>query len=120
YLNDLTGDTLAGNKLSLAPEWTATAAVEYEQPLRDAGRLSLRVEYNYRSRFFYTKENDPLYAQDGFGLLNAFLRFEPTSGRWYVFASGRNLTDQDYFNQVFLQSTPGYPDTYEIGFGYRF
>jgi hypothetical protein len=31
--------------------------------------------------------------------------------------SGRNLTDEDYFNQVFLQSSPGYPDTYELGFG---
>lgn len=120
YRNDFTGDTLSGNKVSRAPEWIASAAIDYERPLRDAGRLSLRIEYNYRSRFFYTKENDPLYAQDGFGLLNAFLRFEPTSAQWYVFASGRNLTDQDYFNQVFLQSSPGYPDTYEIGFGYRF
>ena len=39
---------------------------------------------------------------------------------WYLFASGRNLTAEDYFNQVFFQSSPGYPDTYEVGAGYRF
>ena len=32
----------------------------------------------------------------------------------------KNLTDEDYFNQVVLQSSPGYPDTYEIGAGIRF
>jgi hypothetical protein len=40
--------------------------------------------------------------------------------KWYVFASGRNLTNQDYFNAIFLQSSPGYPDTYEMGVGYHF
>ena len=55
-----------------------------------------------------------------FGLWNVFLRFEPAGDQWYVFASGRNLGNEDYFNQVFLQASPGYPDTYEGGFGYRF
>jgi iron complex outermembrane recepter protein len=119
YRNERTGDTLAGHKLSRAPEWTATAAINLEQPLRDSGNLSWRLEYNYHSAFFFTKENDPLYSQNGFGLLNASLRFESTNKKWYVFASGRNLTNENYFNQVFLQSSPGYPDTYEIGFGHR-
>ena len=120
YRNDLTGDTLSGNKLSLAPEWLVTAAIDCDQPWHDTGKFHWRIEYNYRSAFFYTKENNPLYAQDAFGLLNVFLNFQPTGEQWHVFASGRNLTDQDYFNQVFLQSSPGYPDTYEIGFGLRF
>jgi iron complex outermembrane recepter protein len=119
YRNERTGDTLAGHKLSRAPEWTATAAINFEQPIRDSGNLSWRLEYNFRSAFFFTKENDPLYSQNGFGLLNASLRFESTNKKWYVFASGRNLTNENYFNQVFLQSSPGYPDTYEVGFGHR-
>ena len=78
------------------------------------------MEYNYRSEFFCTKENDPRIAQDGFGLLNLFLRFEAASDQWYLFAAGRNLGNVDYFYQVFIQSSPGYPDTCEAGFGYRF
>jgi iron complex outermembrane receptor protein len=119
YRNDRTGDTLSGNDLARAPEWTATTVIEYSHPLRSNGRYSARLEYNYRSRFFYTTDNEARFSQHDFGLLNLFLRYEAAGGRWYVFASGRNLGDQDYFNQVFLQASPGYPDTYEAGFGYR-
>jgi outer membrane receptor for ferric coprogen and ferric-rhodotorulic acid len=120
FRNDATGDTLSGNKLARARKWTAAVAISYEHPLRGLGRLSGRLEYNFRSGFFDTKENDSRFAQGSFGLLNLFLRFEAASGKWYVLASGRNLSDEDYFHQVFLQSSPGYPDTYEIGVGYRF
>jgi iron complex outermembrane receptor protein len=118
--DNVTGESLTGNELVRAPEWTATGAIHYEHPLADFGTLSARLEYNYRSGFFYTPENNPDFSQDGFGLLNLFLRFEAASEAWYLFASGRNLTGEDYFNQVFLQSSPGYPDTYEVGAGYRF
>lgn len=120
FTNLSTGDTLSGNKLILAPEWTTTTAIEYSPAVFQPGRLSIRLEYNYRSRYYHTKENDPAFAQDGFGLWNLFLTLESGNGDWYAFASGRNLTNEDYFNQVFLQSSPGYPDTYEVGFGYRF
>lgn len=120
YVNDDEGDVWSGNDLVRSPEWSINAAVEYEQPLRDLGGLTARIEYSYRSDFYFTAENDPQFAQDSFGLLNAYVRFDAASGRWYAFASGRNLTDEDYFNQVYLQASPGYPDTYEVGFGYRF
>ena len=113
-------ETLSGKKLSRAPEATATASLDYELPLRGRGRLSGRLEYNYRSSFFFTADNVSLLRQEGFGLLNASLKFEPADGKWHVFASGRNLTDEDYFNQMFLQSSPGYPTTYEAGIGYYF
>jgi iron complex outermembrane receptor protein len=113
-------DTLSGNDVTRAPEWTAVAAIDYQYPLRKRGTLGARAEYNYRSDFFYTPANVPEYAQDAFGLLNLILRYEPASEKWYLFASGRNLGNTDYFNQVFLQASPGYPDTYEAGFGYRF
>ena len=113
-----TGD-LSGNDLSRAPEWLATAAVDYVYPLSPAGTLRCRVEYQYRSDFFFTKENNPLLAQPAFGLLNAFLRYEATDG-WYLFATARNVTDEAYFTQVFIQSSVGYPDTFEVGFGLDF
>jgi iron complex outermembrane receptor protein len=120
YVNELDGDILSGNKLARAPEWSANTAVEYERPLWDIGGLTARIEYSYQSEFYYLADNDPAYSQDGFGLLNAYVRFDAASGRWYAFASGRNLTDEDYFTQVFIQASPGYPDHYELGVGYRF
>ncbi len=120
YTNDLTGDTLSGNKLSRAPETSATAAIEYRHPLPASGRLTTRLEYAYRSGYYYTVDNNPSFAQDAFGLLNAIVNFESAGGRWYAFASGRNLTDEDYFYQVFVQSSPGLPNTFEVGAGFRF
>jgi iron complex outermembrane receptor protein len=120
FESEVTGDTLSGNDMVRAPETTATAAIEYAQPLGGLGTGWARVEYQYRSGLYYTMENDPLFAQDGFGQLNLYLRLDAASRRWYAFASGRNLTSEDYFHQVFLQSSPGYPDTYEVGVGWRF
>jgi iron complex outermembrane recepter protein len=120
FINAETGDTLSGNTLVRAPEWTVATAIAYELPLGGRGTLSGRLEYHYRSKLYYTKENNPDFAQGGFGLLNVHLQFQAASGKWYAFASGRNLTNEDYFHSVFLQSSPGYPDTYELGAGYRF
>jgi iron complex outermembrane receptor protein len=120
YRNDRTGDTLSGNKLSRAPGRSATAAIDYKLQRRQGGEYSARIEYNYRSGYFYTIDNDPRFAQGSFGLCNLYLEFQSAGEEWYVFASGRNLGNVDYFNQVFLQASPGEPDTYEAGFGYRF
>ena len=120
YRNDRTGDTLSGNKLTRAPEWSTTAAVDYDFTRRQGGRYSARIEYNYRSGYFFTVDNNPRFAQGSFGLCNLYLRYQSAGDQWYVFAAGRNLGSVDYFDQVFIQASPGEPDTYEAGFGYRF
>ena len=58
YQNEETGDTLSGNELVRAPEWSANGAVGYERPLREFGSLSVKLEYSFRSGYFYTPEND--------------------------------------------------------------
>ncbi len=86
---------------------------------RTSESLSADIDYGYRSEFFFTKENDAIAHQDGFGLLNLVVRFDSPAAGWHVFASVRNLLDTDYFNQVLIQSAPGYPTRYEVGFGWR-
>lgn len=120
YRSEASDEDLSGNELARAPQWSATAAIGYRHPVQALGWLSGRIEYNYRSSHYFTKENEPDNAQSGFGLLNILLRLDVPDRKWFVFVSGRNLTSEDYFNQVFLQSSPGYPDTYEAGFGCRF
>jgi iron complex outermembrane receptor protein len=120
FVSEWTGDILSGNTIPRAPEWSSTTAIDYQFPLRDQGHFSVRLEYNFRSAYYFTKENDLLFAQDAFGLLNLFVSFEPSDRKWHVFAIGRNLTNTDYYNQVFIQSSPGYPAIYEVGFGISF
>ena len=116
---DARGNSLSGNEISRASEWSASASIGYRHPIAGLGELGADVDYNYRSEFFFTKENVPVQYQGNFGLLNLNLRFDSFRRGWYVFASARNLLDADYFTQVFLQSAPGYPARYEVGFGWR-
>lgn len=120
FASALSGNTLSGNKLSRAPEQSASISLGYVWPIRGGGNFSANVVYDYRSAFFFSKENDPGWAQEGFGLLNLFLRWDSGIEQWYAFASGRNLLDTNYFNQAYLQSSPGHPANYEVGFGVRF
>ncbi|HEY7671868.1 MAG TPA: TonB-dependent receptor [Gammaproteobacteria bacterium] len=120
FVNAVNGDILSGNVISRAPEWSVSARIGYRAPLAGRGEFSIDLDYNYRSEFFFTKENVALLAQGAFGLWNLGLRFDASDARWYVFASARNLLDTDYFNQVLIQSAPGYPANYEAGFGLRF
>jgi iron complex outermembrane recepter protein len=113
------GNSLAGNKLTRASEWSASASIDYRIPISNIGEFSASLDYDYRTAFYFTKENVSSQYQEDFGLLNLGLRFESARGGWYAFASARNLLDEDYFTQIFLQSAPGYPTRYEAGIGWR-
>jgi iron complex outermembrane receptor protein len=114
------GADVSGNTISRAPEWSVSVSVGYRVPIGTFGELTTEIDYNYRSEFFFTKENTAILSQEPFGLLNLAVRFESAADRWYVFASARNALDAEYFNQVFLQSAPGSPASYEVGLGLRF
>lgn len=111
------GQSLTGNLVSRAPEWSATASLFYAGEVRRLGALSARLVYNYRSKFYFTKENLEAESQDAFGLLDLYVRLDSPRSDWYVFANGRNLTGVDYFTQAYIQSSPGYPATWEAGVG---
>jgi iron complex outermembrane recepter protein len=115
-----TGNSLDGNVLSRAPEWSATASAVHRWPLASGSEWSARLDYSYRSGVFFTKENLPLYFQSAFSLVDLFLGFERAGTRWSVYAAGRNLLDQDYFDQAFIQTAPGKPRTWELGVGMRY
>jgi iron complex outermembrane receptor protein len=117
---DRRGISFTGNHISRALEWSASASLEYRVPLAQHGELGVDLDYNWRSSFHFTKDNTPFEFQEAFGLLNLNVRFEPASSGWYAFAAARNLLDEDYFTQIFLQSAPGYPTRYEVGAGWRF
>jgi iron complex outermembrane receptor protein len=123
YIVSEDGEDLSGNELPRAPEWSVIGSITYRRPLAHYGELTGRVEFSFRSGFIFTYDvlPDPgERSQERYGLLNLYLGFEPDHANWYAFASGRNLTDEDYFHQVYIQAAPGYPDTYEVGVGFRF
>jgi iron complex outermembrane recepter protein len=117
---DERGNSLAGNDVTRASEWSASTSIGYRLPIAGRGELGVDVDYNFRSAFFFTKDNNRIQYQEDFGLLNLTLRFDAAQGGWYAFASARNLLDTDYFTQILFQSAPGYPTRYEVGGGWRY
>ncbi len=64
----------------------------------DKAEGSLRLEYNYRARTYFTRDNVPEAAQDSYGLVNLLATIEFGDGRWGLTAAGRNLTDEKFFD----------------------
>ena len=83
---------------------------------------SLRLEYNYRDQTYFTRENTVAASQDAYGLVNVIATLEFDDGRWGLTASGRNLTDEQFFDfkdgNNFANT--GEFRTWEISARYRF
>jgi iron complex outermembrane receptor protein len=116
---DFLGISRSGNRTSRAPELSATASIGYRAPLRTLGELAVDVDYDYRTAYYFSKDNIPAEYQGDFGVLNVTMRLDCAGGDWYVFASARNLLDEKYFLQALIQTSPGPPARYEVGLGWR-
>lgn len=62
----------------------------------DKGKIGLHIDYNYRSDIANDVENTPMLIQDGFGLLNSYVFFEPAGRKYKLTLGGTNLTDTRY------------------------
>lgn len=91
----------AGDKLRKTPEWTFHLAASYTHPL-SYGDLNLRLAYAWRDELFHNADNNPLSLEDSLGLLDARATFRSTDGKWEISAFGTNLTDEVYYNDIFV------------------
>jgi iron complex outermembrane receptor protein len=90
---------LPGSRLSLAPLWSASAAVTYEHELSGnlVGRLALNAKY--QSSYNTGSNLDPVKNQPGFTLVNARAGIGAADKRWQLEVWGQNIFDQ-YYTQV--------------------
>jgi iron complex outermembrane receptor protein len=97
-----------------APEWTATAAVDYDLPVGDAGVIQLHADYGWKDDVEFFLPNYPDEGQDAYGMVNARIGFAPNDSHWSVEVFGTNLADEEY--RVFAENgTPlGVPATTAI------
>lgn len=119
------GGDLTGNTLPSAPELNFNALVGYEWHLA-AGTIVLSTDVKYTDDQFFSVNNDPLLAQDGYWIANARASFTSTDEHWGVALWGRNLADEEYlvagFDLVafgFYQHVVGAPRTYGITLSYH-
>jgi len=115
-------DLLRASKYS----YFVTAAYEFSA---GEGRVPVSVTYSYRDDYKYDFTIDPIaekwLTQDGFGLLSARAAYYGADDKWSVALWGRNLTDEEYFNEVAgnVQGLRGHwalPRTYGVEVEYNF
>ena len=123
----LGGDDFRGNELPLAPEFTVNAGIAYDHPLTAAMNLTGRVDASYRSRVFFDPSNAPLFAQDGYALVDVSVGLEAPDRRWSIGAFVKNAGDQHYLSYVtdfssfgFNQRVPGSPRQVGVQTSLRF
>jgi len=138
YNATLTGDPAApgmtqipfdadGEDLLRASDYSAFVSARYEFQAGNA-RMPLVVTYSYKDDYNYDFVADPLtdnLVQEGYGLLNARLSYIAPSENWSLALWGKNLTDEEYFNDIVpntvgVRATYGAPLTYGVDVNFTF
>jgi iron complex outermembrane recepter protein len=115
--------SFAGNRLPRAPKFALSSALTLDGlRLGNSAEGEIRLEYNYRSKTFFTEDNREAATQSGVGLLNLTASVDFNDDRWRLFASGRNLSNERFFDfhrgDVFANA--GEFRSFEVGFRYNF
>ena len=115
-------------KLVNAPRWSARIGGTYSVDLGDNGTILIGADAAYRSKTYTVVSSSEVLAQDGYTIIDAFVRYEAASERWWLSVGGKNLTDKRYISHGFdLSDSLGYqlayygdPRTYSATLGVRF
>ncbi|PVM82150.1 TonB-dependent receptor [Caulobacter endophyticus] len=87
----------SGNRLNLAPRWSAGLGLEYVRQL-SAGQLSASLAFEASSSVFYVgAANEPQLRARAWGMLGGEAAFQVNGGP-EVFVYGRNLTDERFLS----------------------
>ncbi len=95
---------VSGNQLALTSRFQANVGAEYVVPVGGGARLTPRIDYAYRSRYFFTEFNTADARQGGYGKLDASVQFEPGHGGWRLYAYVHNVTDENVIGSMAIVS----------------
>jgi iron complex outermembrane receptor protein len=115
----------AGNYLDQAPRFTAFVAAERDWSF-NFGSMFARAEYSWTDRAYYDPSNLKVFSQGPYGLVNSFVGFNSTDGRWSAELYGKNLANKEYFvtmagnGGAILAGLAGAPRTYGVSARYHF
>jgi len=75
-------------------EWTANASVAYERQLDNGLVLTPRLDWSYRSEFFFDAEN--FVPQDDYQLINLSLNLVSVEQDWSITLFSNNIADEEF------------------------
>jgi iron complex outermembrane recepter protein len=125
------GVSLAGCDLRRAPEFSGNLGLAWEGSVASGGAVTVRADYAYKGKQYFTQFNREQVSQDSYGLVNLRVGYRSPDDVWGVTLWGDNLADEDYFSTVLESGVPppgglvpqavmGAPRTYGVTFNYNF
>ncbi|WP_454762254.1 TonB-dependent receptor [Caulobacter segnis] len=90
---------LSGNRLTQAPKWQASLSGEYSFPISGDLQVTARADYKWQSKVYFDFYNNPLNAQQAYGLLNASVAVATADRDWSLSGWVRNAADKRYVSQ---------------------
>jgi len=87
---------LPGATASFAPEWSVTAAINYDRDLGNNLRGGFSLAAKYMSDYNTGSDLLPWKQQDAFTTLNGRISIGAADERWTLELWGQNLTDEEY------------------------
>jgi len=107
----------------MAPDATASIALNYDTLETPTGRYNASVSYSYNSGWYSDPDNR--LRQPGYGLFNARLSWASVSGVWTASLWGKNLGDKQYLTGLGAQANGDFaiyaePRTFGVTVGLTF
>jgi len=96
---------LAGKQLINVSRSQASLSADWSQSF-GAYTASLRGDYVWRDKFYFTEFNDADVMQAAYGVLNVAASIRPTGGKWKVYAQVKNATDTQAYTNITVAGTP--------------
>ena len=85
-----------------APDFTINGLVSYTASQAISGfRPFAQFDYSYTDSNQFILPNHPGAVQNSYTLLNARIGIRSDNGRWELAGWGRNLSDKEYFSEIF-------------------
>ena len=78
-------------------KWQLSAGMQYEAEMDGGGRITPRLDWSYRSDFYYNSINNPFNLIDGYSLFNGRLSYTNPDDTWTLSASVTNIFDKFYY-----------------------
>ncbi|WP_332768889.1 TonB-dependent receptor [Phenylobacterium sp.] len=88
------------------PDWQASAALGYERPLANGGRLRSRLDVRYESEDAGAVANYPISVREPYAVADASLTLVAPDG-WDFSLGARNILDARYFTAKALSPAAG-------------
>ena len=95
--------SVSGNQLANVSRVQTSLNAEWAQSVGDF-KASVRADYVWRSRFYFTEFNTTDAVQAAYGLLNLSATLRPAAGPWKLYAQLKNATNTTALTNMLIAS----------------